>query len=90
MGLLDYFTPKSPAEKLRENKRLIDRAVRELDRERVKLENQEKLIVVEMKKMAKIGQKVRRPASNQRCRRRVGPWLKTLLGRDHTCRDSTR
>lgn len=58
MGIFDIFYRKSPAEQLRENKRLIDRAIRELERERVKLENQEKMAIIEMKKMAKLGQKV--------------------------------
>lgn len=60
MGIFDIFYRKSPAEQLRENKRLIDRAIRELERERVKLETQEKMTIVEMKKMAKLGQKVQR------------------------------
>jgi membrane protein involved in colicin uptake len=58
MGLLDAFRTKTPAEQLRENKRMIDRAIRELDRERVKMEMQEKKTVAEMKKLAKAGQKV--------------------------------
>lgn len=40
-------------EVLRENKRMINRAVRELDRERVALEREEKRITVDIKKMAK-------------------------------------
>jgi charged multivesicular body protein 2A len=40
-------------EVLRENKRMINRAVRELDRERAGLEREEKRITVEIKKMAK-------------------------------------
>ncbi|XRA97993.1 vacuolar protein sorting-associated protein 2-like protein [Pycnococcus provasolii] len=47
---------KTPAELLRENKRMLDKAIRELDRERTGLQNQEKKLVVEMKKMAKQGQ----------------------------------
>lgn len=58
MGFLDIFYRKTPAEQLRQNKRLIDRAIRELERERIKLENQEKVTIIEMKKMAKMGQKV--------------------------------
>jgi len=38
---------------LRENKRMITRAVRELDRERAALEREEKRITVDIKKMAK-------------------------------------
>lgn len=44
---------------LRENQRLLNRAMRELDRERVKLEQQEKKIIADIKKMAKQGQMVR-------------------------------
>eukprot|EP00775_Hariotina_reticulata_P011251 gene11251-11400_t len=47
---------KTPAEMLRENKRMLDRAIRELDRERMGLQNQEKKTVAEIKKMAKEGQ----------------------------------
>lgn len=58
MGLFDMFKTKTPAEQLRENKRLIDRSIRELDRERMKMEAHEKKTVAEMKKLAKVGQKV--------------------------------
>jgi charged multivesicular body protein 2A len=44
---------------LRENKRMLDKAIRELDRERMGLQNQEKKTIVEIKKMAKEGQMVR-------------------------------
>ncbi|KAL6776337.1 hypothetical protein ACKKBG_A20725 [Auxenochlorella protothecoides x Auxenochlorella symbiontica] len=47
---------KTAAELLRENKRLLDRSIRELDRERTGLQNQEKKLVMEIKKMAKEGQ----------------------------------
>lgn len=47
---------KTPAELLRENKRMLDRAIRELDRERMGLQNQEKKLIQEIKKMAKEGQ----------------------------------
>ena len=50
---------KTPAQMLRENKRLLDKTMRNLDRERVKMEQQEKKIVVDIKKMAKEGQMVR-------------------------------
>lgn len=43
---------------LRENQRLLNRAMRELDRERQKLEQQEKKIIADIKKMAKQGQMV--------------------------------
>eukprot|EP00803_Ostreobium_quekettii_P009453 evm.model.scf_5.11 EVM.evm.TU.scf_5.11 scf_5:137000-139719(+) len=47
---------KSPAELLRENKRNLDKAIRELDRERQALQNQEKKLIAEIKKTAKQGQ----------------------------------
>jgi charged multivesicular body protein 2A len=47
---------KTPAEMLRENKRMIDRAIRDLDRERMGLQAQEKKTVAEIKKMAKDNQ----------------------------------
>ena len=37
-----FLYQKTPAEQLRENKRMIDRSIRELDRERMKFEAQEK------------------------------------------------
>lgn len=51
---------KTLKEQMRENKRTMNRAIRELDRERVSLQNQEKKLVIEIKKMAKEGQMVRR------------------------------
>jgi len=41
---------------LRENKRNLDKAVRELDRERMQMSHQEKRLIVDMKKLAKSGQ----------------------------------
>lgn len=55
MGL---FTSKSPQEIVRENKRMLDRSIRELDRERAGIEVQVKKTMAEMKKMAKAGQEV--------------------------------
>ena len=49
---------KTPAQMLRENKRLLEKTMRNLDRERVKMEQQEKKIIVDIKKMAKEGQMV--------------------------------
>ena len=43
---------------LRENKRMLDKAIRDLDRERMGLQNQEKKLVAEIKKTAKQGQMV--------------------------------
>jgi charged multivesicular body protein 2A len=37
---------------------MIDRAIRDLDRERMRLEQQEKKTMSEMKKMARLGQQV--------------------------------
>merc|ERR1712198_222280 len=43
-------------EKLRNNQRALNKAMRELDRERTKMEQQEKKIIADIKKMAKQGQ----------------------------------
>ena len=56
MGLTDMFKRKTPQEMIRENKRMIDRAIREMDRERVKMEQQEKKVIADIKKTAKTGQ----------------------------------
>eukprot|EP00208_Stichococcus_sp_RCC1054_P009038 CAMPEP_0206150762 /NCGR_PEP_ID=MMETSP1473-20131121/38469_1 /ASSEMBLY_ACC=CAM_ASM_001109 /TAXON_ID=1461547 /ORGANISM="Stichococcus sp, Strain RCC1054" /LENGTH=272 /DNA_ID=CAMNT_0053548279 /DNA_START=269 /DNA_END=1088 /DNA_ORIENTATION=+ len=47
---------KTPAELLRENKRMLDKAIRELDRERIGLQNQDKKLIMDIKKMAKANQ----------------------------------
>lgn len=47
---------KTPEEMLRQNQRALNRAMRDLDRERVRMENQEKKIISDIKKMAKAGQ----------------------------------
>lgn len=41
---------------LRENQRLLNRAIRDLDRERSRMEQQEKRVIADIKKMAKAGQ----------------------------------
>ncbi|KIO32456.1 hypothetical protein M407DRAFT_18512 [Tulasnella calospora MUT 4182] len=46
----------TPAERLRQNQRALAKAQRELDRERTKLESQEKKLVADIKKSAKAGQ----------------------------------
>jgi len=46
----------TPDEMLRKNQRALTKAMRELDRERVKMEQQEKKIIADIKKMAKQGQ----------------------------------
>ena len=55
---MGWFKSKTPAEILRENKRALDRAIRELDRERAKMEQQEKKVIVDIKKAAKANQQV--------------------------------
>lgn len=49
---------KTPEEMLRQNQRALNRAMRDLDKERQKLEQQEKKIIADIKKMAKQGQMV--------------------------------
>lgn len=46
----------TPDEMLRKNQRALNKAMRELDRERSKMEQQEKKIIADIKKMAKQGQ----------------------------------
>jgi len=46
----------TPEEMLRKNKRALDKAVRDLDRERMRMEQQEKKIIADIKKMAKDNQ----------------------------------
>ncbi len=43
-------------EMLRENKRMLDKAIRDVDRERMALQTQEKKLVTEIKKLAKQNQ----------------------------------
>lgn len=56
MGL--FGERKTPADILRDNKRSLTRAIRDLDRERVKLEQQEKKVIADIKKAAKANQVV--------------------------------
>ena len=49
----------TPAERLRQHQRSLAKAQRELDRERGKLEQQEKKLIMDIKKSAKAGQLVR-------------------------------
>lgn len=46
----------TPEEMLRKNQRALNKAMRDLDRERAKMEQQEKKIISDIKKMAKEGQ----------------------------------
>ena len=48
----------TPEEMLKENKKLIRKATRELERERMGLERQEKELIAKIKKSAKEGQMV--------------------------------
>ena len=50
------MTIKYIIELLRENKRLLDKSIRELDREIAQQKNSEKKLIVEIKKMAKQNQ----------------------------------
>ncbi|OWF37665.1 charged multivesicular body protein 2a-like [Mizuhopecten yessoensis] len=47
---------KTPEEMLRQNQRALNKAMRDLDRERAKMEQQEKKVIADIKKMAKAGQ----------------------------------
>lgn len=49
----------TPAERLRQHQRSLTKAQRELDRERARLEQSEKKLVIDIKKSAKAGQFVR-------------------------------
>ena len=49
---------KTPEEMLRQNQRALNKAMRDLDRERSQLEQQEKKVIMDIKKMAKMGQMV--------------------------------
>lgn len=56
-AISNLFGKKKPLkEVLRENKRTITRAVRDIDREKTNLEKQEKKLIGEIKKSAKAGQ----------------------------------
>jgi charged multivesicular body protein 2A len=58
MGIIKkiFGKPKTPKELMREYKRGIERSIRELDREREKIQVQEKKQIVEMKALAKKNQ----------------------------------
>jgi len=47
---------KTPQEMMREQQRLVQRSIREIDRERMTLQNNEKKTIIEIKKLAKQGQ----------------------------------
>lgn len=48
----------TPEELLRKNHRALNKAMRDLDREKMKMEQQEKKIINDIKKLAKEGQMV--------------------------------
>lgn len=48
----------TPEELLRKNQRALNKAMRDLDREKMKMEQQEKKIIMDIKKLAKEGQMV--------------------------------
>lgn len=48
----------TPEELLRKNQRALNKAMRDLDREKMKMEQQEKKIIADIKKLAKEGQMV--------------------------------
>ena len=53
-----FGSKKTTKELLRENKRTITKAIRELDRERAKMEQEEKKCIADIKKHAKLQQMV--------------------------------
>lgn len=75
----------TPAERLRQHQRSLTKAQRELDRERTKLEQSEKKLILDIKKSAKAGQLVRSGALlfhwyevQLLSRMRVKSWQRTL------------
>ncbi|CAK7213243.1 ESCRT-III subunit protein did4 [Sporothrix eucalyptigena] len=58
MNMLEWAFGKriTPAERLRKNQRMLDKAIRELDQQRVKLEKQEKTLIAQIKQSAQKGQ----------------------------------
>lgn len=48
----------TPEEMLRKNQRALNKAMRDLDREKMRMEQQEKKIIADIKKLAKDGQMV--------------------------------
>ena len=47
---------KTPEQMMRENQRALNKTIRELEREKARLENEEKIVVIDIKNMAKQGQ----------------------------------
>jgi charged multivesicular body protein 2A len=53
-----FGSSKTPAEKLKQHQRALNKAMRELDREKQGLEKTEKQLIADIKKGAKAGQMV--------------------------------
>lgn len=51
----------TPEEMLRKNQRALNKAMRDLDREKMRMEQQERKIIADIKKLAKEGQMVLSP-----------------------------
>ena len=79
-----FSKPLTPAEQLRKHKREIDRAIRDLERERNKLQINEKKIIAEIRKAAQNGQQVNtgqdRRFKSEREARGVGGSLAAITG----------
>lgn len=69
---------KTPEEMLRQNQRALNKAMRDLDRERAKMEQQEKKIIMDIKKMAKDNQMVG-PAGHFFPRQSSSPCLSSFV-----------
>lgn len=69
---------KTPEEMLRQNQRALNKAMRDLDRERAKMEQQEKKIIMDIKKMAKDNQMVG-PAGYFSFRQSPSPCLSSFV-----------
>lgn len=48
----------TPEEMLKKNQRILNKAMRDLDREKIHMEQQEKKLITDIKRMAKDGQMV--------------------------------
>lgn len=77
---------------LRENQRILRRSIRDIERERVKLQNQEKTLKVDIRKMAQQGQMVMfknySPMFNCVYRRQLRLWLEILFEQGLILRNS--
>ncbi|GJW08968.1 hypothetical protein Tco_1571391 [Tanacetum coccineum] len=76
------------AELLRENKRMIDKCIREIERERQGLQTQETKLIVGIKKVAKRGQMILK-CTLFSSRALLRSWLKTLSDHNTRLRSST-